>query len=477
MKKSDFEKFLRSPTLFAIHVLKIRPFKYQVKILEDENKRILMVCGRGVGKTTVLAIKALWNAFVKPEYEVLIVAPTLRQSRIMYETIRKLIYKNKYIHRKANVTLHETRFDNESVIRIVPVGEKGDIARGFHPDMLIFDEAAFMPDEAILAIEPSVLPKDGIIIYSSTPYGMNNRFYELYRLHRNDWSVYQIPSWECPLAKADFLEEMRKSMPEVHFMQEYGAQFVSEVGMLYPYNLVLNNAKDYEYLEMYDKPCVMGVDVSGGGQDEHAIVIVREDEFVDLKVLGDRRRMARIPHTYNSKSGMWVMKINPKWVWAEIKGRSRMHDEWEDNWKKQNVVGEILKEFDEENGHKKNINWDFDGVEKNLSIVDEYFAKGDRFPPCIEAWMKELEMTGELDHVQRFNLGLFLLHVWGYEKTLDYFRKYANDFKERYTSYQLKYMIRRKLKMYRCERLKEMGLCEWEKCPFYPTLNAWVRWR
>ena len=201
------------------------------------------------------------------------------------------------------------------------------------------------------------------------------------------------------------------------------------------------------------------------------------DEFVDLRVLGDRRRMARIPHTYNSRSGMWVMKINPTWVWAEIKGRSRMHDEWNEKWKKQNEIGEILKEFDENNKVRKSVEWDFEGVEKNLSVVDEYFAKGDRFPPCIEAWKKEMEENGELDHIQRFNLGLFLLHVWGYEKTLNYFREHANDFKERYTSYQLKYMIRRKLKLYRCERLKEMGLCEWEKCPFYPTLNAWVKWR
>ncbi len=280
MKKSDFEKYLISPTLFSIHVLKIKPYKYQAQMLEDDSKRILIVAGRGVGKTVSLAIKALWNAFVKPNYEVMIVAPTLRQSRIVYETMRGMIRKNKFIYSRADITLHETRFDNESVIRVVPVGEKGDIARGFHPDMLIFDETAFMPDEAILAIEPSVLPKDGTIIYSSTPYGMHNRFYELYKMHQSDWPIYKIPSWQCPLAKKDFLESMRKSIPYAHYMQEYGAEFISEVGMLYPYDLVLKNAKDYEYKSIDDGPTIMGVDVAGAGADENAIVIVKKEDDI-----------------------------------------------------------------------------------------------------------------------------------------------------------------------------------------------------
>lgn len=204
-------------------------------------------------------------------------------------------------------------------------------------------------------------------------------------------------------------------------------------------------------------------------------------DLVDMHVIGDVSRMARMPHTYNMKSGLWVMKINPDWVWVEIKGKSKMHEEYDVKWKKNNKLGKFLRELDEKNVNsvRSNFEWNFEGVENNLSIVDEYFSNGGEFPECIKSWMKELVETGELDHVQRYNMALFLLHVWGYDKTLEFFRKYAADFKERYTKYQLEYMIKRKLKMYKCERLKKNGLCPIKKgvCPFYPTLNAWVRWK
>ena len=208
------------------------------------------------------------------------------------------------------------------------------------------------------------------------------------------------------------------------------------------------------------------------------VKIIGLNEFVDNHVVGDKSRMARIPHTYNSKSGLWVMKVNPSWVWAEIKGKSRMHDEYDVAWVKNEELSKILLELDDGFEGKK-YDYEFDGEEVNNSIVDEYFVNGDKFPPCVESWKKEIEKTGELDHIERLNLAIFLLHVWGYKKTLEYFRKYASDFKEQYTVYQLRYIMKRKLKMHSCNRLKEFGLCPMEgrNCPFYPTLNAWVRWK
>lgn len=283
----DLEKIIRSPTLFAINVLGIKPFDYQVRILEDDSSRMIIVGGRGIGKTTTLGMKALWNAFVKPNYEVLIVAPTLRQSKIMYDVIRKLIRRSDLIKVKSKVTMHETRFDNDSVIRIAPIGDKGEVARGYHVDMLIFDEVAFMNEEAILSIEPSVTSKDGIIIYSSTPYGVNNRFYRLYSQYLGVWSVYQIPTWQSPLVKEGFLEQMRKTMTEEQYMQEFGAKFIDDVGLLYPNDLILKNCYDYTYESVWNEEnTIMGVDVaSGTGNDESAITIVAKMRDGKYKVI------------------------------------------------------------------------------------------------------------------------------------------------------------------------------------------------
>ena len=89
MVTEDYEKILRSPTLFAMKILGITPLRYQAGFLEDDSDKILVVGGRQIGKSTMLALKAIWTAFIKPNEDILILAPTFRQSKIVYERIIK----------------------------------------------------------------------------------------------------------------------------------------------------------------------------------------------------------------------------------------------------------------------------------------------------------------------------------------------------------------------------------------------------
>ena len=285
----DGERILKSPTLFAIEILGVKPFPYQVEFLEDESDRIIVVGGRQSGKSTMIALKSLWIAFVKPKQDILIIAPTLRQARIVFDKIKELMSKSVFVikHVKKN-TMSEIRFDNNSVIRIVPAGNSGDVARGFSCDLVIFDECAFISDDVIISIEPSVSAKGGKIIYSGTPYGTRGRFYELWREKETrkgrkkkgslKWSYYHFPSRLNPLISEEFLEEMKKLMTENQFLQEYEGQFISEVGLLYPLDLILSCLEDYDYWKTRkeDGRYVIGVDPSRMGEDETAIVILKK---------------------------------------------------------------------------------------------------------------------------------------------------------------------------------------------------------
>jgi len=98
--------------------------------------------------------------------------------------------------------------------------------------------------------------------------------------------------------------------------------------------------------------------------------------------------------------------------------------------------------------------------EDPIKLVDYDFT-----PPCVKKWLCELRDTGDLDHYERVNLVLFLKALdYGVDKVVDLFRKYAKDFKENITKYQVEYLFglrgcRKDWKLYSCAKLKELGIC------------------
>jgi DNA primase large subunit len=92
-------------------------------------------------------------------------------------------------------------------------------------------------------------------------------------------------------------------------------------------------------------------------------------------------------------------------------------------------------------------------------------ANSEATPPCVKSWIQGLTTTGDLDHYQRVNLVLFLKALgYGVEDCVELFRRYAKDFSERVTRYQVEYLYglrgrRVDWRPYSCARLGEMGLC------------------
>jgi len=54
------EVAIKNAVDFAIRVLGIEPFPYEAKLLEDESKRIVACMARQTGKTTTIAMKAIY---------------------------------------------------------------------------------------------------------------------------------------------------------------------------------------------------------------------------------------------------------------------------------------------------------------------------------------------------------------------------------------------------------------------------------
>lgn len=230
------EEVMSSPVVYAERILDLKPYPYQAKLLEDQNKRIVACMGRQTGKTTIIAMKAIIFADTNPNVTVLITSPSLRQSMIMFDRIVTFVYSTAYLRNKiVRTTRTLIQFENRSRIIGLPCSE--NLLRGYTADMVICDEAAFMPEVVITqVIFPMLSTTDGFAVFLSTPWGRDHFFYRAFV--NPAYSVHKVKSAECPLIKPEFLEEMRQNMTCEAFLMEYEAEFVEALNCYFSQDLI-----------------------------------------------------------------------------------------------------------------------------------------------------------------------------------------------------------------------------------------------
>ncbi|MGI0080201.1 MAG: phage terminase large subunit [Nitrososphaerales archaeon] len=227
-----------SPTKFCTEVLHFTPFPYQMKMLEDPSKNIVVCAARRIGKSLVMANKALWYAFSHPGTSTLIVASTQRQSMLMFDKLLDYISSapllEESVVRKTRTLLS---FTNGSRIVALPCGKTGATIRGENAHMIIVDEAAFVPEDVILSVMmPMLATTDGTMIMISTPWDKSHFFFRAFNMPL--WSKHRFKTADNPLVKKEYLAQQLEMLGERRFRQEYWAEFVDDESTYFPMNIL-----------------------------------------------------------------------------------------------------------------------------------------------------------------------------------------------------------------------------------------------
>jgi DNA primase large subunit len=184
-------------------------------------------------------------------------------------------------------------------------------------------------------------------------------------------------------------------------------------------------------------------------------------DLIDRHVVGDLRRLIRIPYTLNTKgqmlSSMVVGKITTSVIRLEEVGFEGPVNEG---------VPERLKGLDTL-------------IEERTIEPREIMASQEPFPPCIANILNKIAETGDVSHAERLHLTAYLMWRGYHPEEIHLLFQEADDYDPHYTEYQIKSVFNARLRCYTCIRSRELEICPLEdldrlSCPWYPSINTFL---
>lgn len=259
--------------------------KWQKEVLEHEGN-VTLRTGRQVGKSVTIGEKAKRFALGHPNTVVLVIAASQRQSSLLFEKIHGALLEEEGEKIFAEIpTLTKIILKNGSKILCLPAGKTGHFIRGFTVDLLIADEAAYIPEIVWNSVIPMIAVSRktrgfGWLFLLSTPFGKGGFYFDTFT--DPDFRSWHVSSENCKRIPKSLLLKERKRMTKVAYAQEWLGEFMEDWNQFFPTKLLKRAMTFIDWDKSKKWPTssfYLGVDVARYGGDECAFVIVELDGY------------------------------------------------------------------------------------------------------------------------------------------------------------------------------------------------------
>lgn len=216
-----------------------------------KDPRIAIVACRQSGKSTVTSGFGAWLMRSYPGTMILVASKSLNQAKYFIEKMREALAHE--FERFPEDNKFSLMLPNGSRVVAIPAMNP-DAGRGYSPDLVILDEAAFAHEKLLIVLSPSLAATQGAIHMISSPNGPTGLFYEAVAGKGKDvyWSM-RIKYTDCPRITPEFIENERRLMSDHQFRQEYEAEFVAPQGAFFGYDALrtlIEDPEDTDYAEL-----------------------------------------------------------------------------------------------------------------------------------------------------------------------------------------------------------------------------------
>jgi len=239
------------PTLLFQHAVGGPCDDWQRDLLLSTHSRMLVTCGRQIGKTAAVSVLAAHEALFKPESLTIVVSPSQRQSGEVFNRAAQVVKKAGAEVSKSSVntgppntprlekqTATELKVPGGGRLLSLPGGGTADASiRGYTPSLVIIDESARVNDLVYTALRPMLAVSKGRLVCLTSPFGRRGFHWEAWRSNE-DWLRIHVAATECQRIDQAWLKKERESMTAWEFRSEYMAEFQDNAATAFAAELV-----------------------------------------------------------------------------------------------------------------------------------------------------------------------------------------------------------------------------------------------
>jgi len=209
--------------IWATQSCNFQPDPIQAEILNHPAERLILLCTRQFGKTQITALKALHFALTHPGALVVVASPCERRSAEWLLRVTKLLRNLGLRHRRDGIHQFSAVLPNQA--RLIGLPGVADTNRGYPADLLIFEEAAYVPDALWKALTASLVATRGRLWLISSAGPQSGFFYHQWNETGIPWTRFQVTAEQCPRIKPESLAEQRLFLGESAFNREFQCEF------------------------------------------------------------------------------------------------------------------------------------------------------------------------------------------------------------------------------------------------------------
>jgi|GEM_PF-3863970 len=332
--KEEIEAAKKDPILFAELFFKQKPHWYQAEIMKAiaEEKDTVICASRQIGKSTAVAMAAVWYVVTKEDVLVLVVSYSKRQAQELYRKIKGfLMYHPQIESLIEKTTMTETELINGSRIMITAVGKGGLSSQGYSADLLIIDEADSLPDEVFGVIQATQASTGGATILISTPRRRGSTFHRIFQDAIEARKEYERGLRKEPVRSIEeggtgfvafhydytvglnvfkpdgkpqislkVIQREKRTKPKWQFEAEYLAKWSDDSSSYFGYDMITSAVKDYTLYErgLPNGKYYIGVDLAKHHDKTVIIVVEKQTEH-----------LYRVVHIYSTSNRNWEEQI------------------------------------------------------------------------------------------------------------------------------------------------------------------------
>ena len=331
-------------------------------VQDKKYKYITVVFSRQSGKTVLMLVLCIQWMFQK-NMSIAYICRNFVLAKRLYKELIKILPKE--IIKSANGTDLAIESIYGSTLNFYSA-EQGASLRGQTFNYMICDEFAFhkmeQPDGTHLwndILSPTLKARGKKCIFVSTPLGKNNIFYEMYQRGLSD----EFPKYASILKTIyddgfitnDEIEEIKKSIPELSFQQEYLCEWIDD-GL----SFFQGFSECFDIDKVSNGKCWIGIDCSGDGTDATVCSKINENGEIELfEAVGTLDMKYRQIADYLNRE-------NPVAVYGEINGlglpmleeikklvrhKSKIYDWTTTNSSKEEIISDLAVSIANKNVH------------------------------------------------------------------------------------------------------------------------------